>query len=207
MWKTINKNALVLSIFALFCLLVIVAVQLATKDKIAQELQKAEFKNFSEIFAPLDINSEIVKLHCYLVSNEKWLGTTENQKTYVVEVQNKVIGTFINSVATDGYNGSIFFSVGLDDANTIKGLRIISHKETPGLGDKIDIAKSNWVLSFNNKAIAQNVDWNVKKQGGDFDAFTGATITPKAVIKAMERTLKHIPSLQEIKANYPKCGN
>ncbi|SEF61479.1 RnfABCDGE type electron transport complex subunit G [Vibrio hangzhouensis] len=90
----------------------------------------------------------------------------------------------------EGYSGKIQFLVGVNLAQQISGVRIISHTETPGLGDKIERAKSDWVLSFNGRSLSNTQGWKVTKDGGEFDQFSGATITPRAVVKGVHNALK-----------------
>jgi electron transport complex protein RnfG len=85
----------------------------------------------------------------------------------------------------DGYSGEIAFLIGVNAQDEITGVRVISHSETPGLGDKIEFAKSPWVLSFNKRSLANTERWAVKKDGGDFDQFSGATITPRSVVRGV----------------------
>jgi len=95
------------------------------------------------------------------------------------------------TVAPDGYSGDIKLIVGINLDGTIAGVRALSHKETPGLGDKVDLRKSNWILNFNGRSLLQPSieQWAVKKDGGTFDQFTGATITPRAVVKSVKKAL------------------
>jgi len=86
---------------------------------------------------------------------------------------------------TEGYNGEIRLWLAVDLAGTVLGTRVINHQETPGLGDKLDIEVSNWILGFNNQSL-DSIIWAVKKDKGDFDQFTGATITPRAVVTAVK---------------------
>jgi electron transport complex protein RnfG len=113
------------------------------------------------------------------------------------------IGSVIPFRSTEGYSGTIQLLVALDQDQRIVGLRAIDHKETPGLGDKIDTRKTDWILSFNGLSygdLSPN-DWAVDKDGGRFDSFTGATITPRAVVNALRDTLSYFnanPELLEI---------
>jgi len=93
---------------------------------------------------------------------------------------------------TSGYSGVIRLLLGIDANGTLTGVRVLSHTETPGLGDAIDLSKSQWVLSFNGKSLQQPNEkgWHVKKDGGQFDSFTGATITPRAVVKGVHEALQ-----------------
>ena len=113
------------------------------------------------------------------------------------------IGSVIPFRSTEGYSGTIQLLIALDQNQRIIGLRAIDHKETPGLGDKIDTRKTDWVLSFNGlsyKDLSPD-DWAVDKDGGQFDSFTGATITPRAVVNALRDTLSYFnanPELLEV---------
>lgn len=93
--------------------------------------------------------------------------------------------------AKDGYTGDINLLVALSLQGEIKGVSIVSHRETPGLGDRIEERKSDWVKQFDGRSLTNpNVsDWAVKKDGGEFDQFTGATITPRAVVNVIKRSL------------------
>jgi electron transport complex protein RnfG len=93
---------------------------------------------------------------------------------------------------TKGYSGLIHLLIGIDAKGVITGTRVISHTETPGLGDNIDLSKSNWILGFTGKTLHNPSEqgWHVKKDGGEFDSFTGATITPRAVVKGVHESLQ-----------------
>ena len=82
--------------------------------------------------------------------------------------------------------------MGVDKDGAVLGVRVVAHAETPGLGDKIEVGKSNWILSFNARSLENTLPerWRVKKDGGDFDQFAGATITPRAVVRGVEAGLK-----------------
>lgn len=109
------------------------------------------------------------------------------------------------TTAPDGYNGNIRLLLGIDFNSTILGVRVISHKETPGLGDPIEIEKSNWILGFNQKSLQRpdNEGWAVKRDGGDFDQFTGATISPRAVVKAVHTALLYFDAHKQALFDQP----
>ncbi|MDW6003954.1 RnfABCDGE type electron transport complex subunit G [Vibrio mangrovi] len=97
----------------------------------------------------------------------------------------------------EGYSGPIRYLVGVDTRGEILGVRIISHSETPGLGDKIERMKSSWILGFNHRSLTNTPLWAVKKDGGDFDQFTGATITPRSVVKGVHKALQALAHQKE----------
>jgi electron transport complex protein RnfG len=119
------------------------------------------------------------------------LGTAEPIDAFVVSDDGRPVAAILAPVAPDGYNGAIHLLVGLTADGTITGVRVLSHSETPGLGDRIERAKSDWILQFDGKSLAKPPPekWAVVKDGGVFDALTGATITPRAVVKALRNTL------------------
>ena len=90
-----------------------------------------------------------------------------------------------------GYSGAIKSLIGIDKSGNILGVRVIAHAETPGLGDKIELAKSDWILKFNHHSLSDLTaqQWKVKKDGGTFDQFSGATITPRAVVGSVYQGL------------------
>ncbi|WP_221073698.1 electron transport complex subunit RsxG [Agarivorans aestuarii] len=109
---------------------------------------------------------------------------------------------YVVQVSAKGYAGPINLLVGVDASLEILGVRVLNHSETPGLGDKIEIAKNPWVLSFNQKSLSNTSSkaWAVKKDGGEFDQFTGATITPRAVVNAVHQALSDLAAKQGVKA-------
>ncbi|MDR3086643.1 MAG: RnfABCDGE type electron transport complex subunit G [Azoarcus sp.] len=104
----------------------------------------------------------------------------------------KALKGLVFKVIGKGYGGEIVILMAVDKDGSILGVRVLKHTETPGLGDKIDIAKNGWVNSFDGKALdaTNSANWAVKKDGGDFDQFAGATITPRAVVKAVKGGLE-----------------
>ncbi|MBX2836032.1 MAG: RnfABCDGE type electron transport complex subunit G [Gammaproteobacteria bacterium] len=105
--------------------------------------------------------------------------------------QSTTVALLVNSVAPDGYNGDIKLLVAVHTDGSLLGVRILEHRETPGLGDKVEADRSPWIRQFNQaslKSIAES-GWTVRKYGGEFDHITGATITTRAVVQAVHRVL------------------
>jgi electron transport complex protein RnfG len=120
--------------------------------------------------------------------------TDDNKTTavYIARQQGAVTGVAFKFIANGGYSGPITLMMGVDKDGSVLGVRVVAHAETPGLGDKIERNKSDWILSFNKRSLDNTVPerWKVKKDGGDFDQFAGATITPRAVVHGVETGLK-----------------
>ena len=121
----------------------------------------------------------------------KLLGTEQNSMVYRARLGGEPVAAIFNSIAPNGYNGSIHLLIGVYHDGSLAGVRAIKHQETPGLGDVIDLAKSDWVLGFNGKSLSNPPpdEWAVKRDGGVFEQFTGATITPRAIVTAVKNTL------------------
>lgn len=125
------------------------------------------------------------------ISAPEYLGTKDALPVYRARRNGKPVAAVFTTVAPDGYNGAIKLLVGIYSDGTVAGVRVLSDQETPGLGDQIESDKTDWLQSFQNKKLADppQAKWKVKKDGGVFDSFTGATITPRAVVKAIRKTL------------------
>ena len=182
---SIGKSMLGIGMFAILAAGIIAVTQVSTKDQIAENIRAAQSRALFEIF-PADIDPHLFDHTIELAADELNL-EEEAVNGYQVINGETVKGVILPVRSEEGYSGSIDLMVGINADSSIAGVRIISHKETPGLGDKIDRAKSLWVDSFIGK-IRQGSDdsrWAVKKDGGQFDQFTGATITPRAVVGAI----------------------
>jgi electron transport complex protein RnfG len=119
------------------------------------------------------------------------LGTDTATLAYRARRAGEPVAAVFNSIAPNGYNGRIHLLVGVYVDGSLAGVRVVSHIETPGLGDAVDIRKSPWITSFDGKSLGNPGEsgWRVKRDGGEFDQFTGATITPRAVVQAVHNTL------------------
>lgn len=193
---TMAKNGLILAIFAVVTTGLIALTFFGTKDQIALQQQQ---KLLSILNAVIDDSSydNTIQLDCALITSEELLGSSEPQHIYRATKQGQAVAAAIETTAPDGYSGKIQLVVGIassqDDLATVTGVRVLEHKETPGLGDKIDLRVSDWVLDFNNQNYSESIapNWTVKKDGGQFDQFTGATITPRAVVKAVRLSVEY----------------
>lgn len=132
--------------------------------------------------------------------DEKYQITIEGQAFafYRAKLKGKV-SAIVLFTQSAGYSGDISLLVAITADGALSGVRVLSHTETPGLGDKIELAKSDWILSFNGLSLGNpdKTGWAVKKDGGQFDAFTGATITPRAVVKGIYITLEQFKNNQD----------
>jgi len=173
---------------ALFLVAVIAALLLGLTDMVTRtpiaEAQKAALHKALGQVLPKHANDPLEDLITI-----KPVGSDELKQFYPARnKQGEITGMAWEVIAPDGYSGTIRILMGLLPDGTVHAIRITNHRETPGLGDGI-IHNSSWLNSFAGRTL-DNVRWNVKKDGGEFDQFTGATITPRAVVKAVKRGLE-----------------
>lgn len=190
MTQSIRRSAIGLGIFAVITGGAIAVTQALTEERITEQAARAEARALFEIIPESDHNNDLLKDTLALPASDQ-LATDGPVTAWVARKDEQPVGMIIPAVAPDGYSGAIKLLVGIDPEGTILGVRIIDHKETPGLGDRIETRKSDWVSDFEGRSLGNPVPrkWNVKKNGGVFDQFTGATITPRAVVKAVKRSL------------------
>jgi electron transport complex protein RnfG len=188
----ILKGAIGLSIFAVVTAGLITVTQLGTAENIAIETKKAQSKALLQIIEPKDHDNDLIA-DVLMLPDAEQLNLPTAAEAYVSRLKGEPNAFILPVVAPDGYSGTINMIVGISQAGTVKGVRILQHKETPGLGDKIDVKKSDWVTLFNGKSLGSPPasKWKVIKDGGEFDQFTGATITPRAVVGAVYNTLRY----------------
>lgn len=197
MSSPITRNALILSAFALVCTAMIVSVQQSTKQRIQLEQDRAFARMLSEVL-PIESYDNLIAQNCIYVSDANTLGTSKPVKWYRASKFDKPVAVIAESIAPDGYSGEIRLLVGIYMNGHIAGVRVTHHKETPGLGDKIEAKKHPWITQFKDLSLTrpETKKWAVKKDGGEFDAFAGATITPRAVLASLQRTLVYFAENQ-----------
>lgn len=193
--KSISKNSLLLGAFALVTTALLAFTADFTKERIAKAERAAQQKALFEIVPRTRHNNDLLS-DTIQVPESAWagLGLKSGGDIYVARHTDETIAVIIPATAPDGYSGDIRMIVGINADGTIAGVRIVDHKETPGLGDKIDLKKNTWIMGFNGKSLTtpESSQWKVKKDGGDFDQFAGATITPRAVVNQVRRVLEFV---------------
>lgn len=193
-WLTsIGLGGTVLALFAAITSLAIGWTYLGTQAQIELAVRRAEARQLMEIFPADTHDNELVDDTFVLDAGTPLLGLRQNRQGYRVRQGERVIGVILPATARDGYSGDIRALVGVRSDGSIAGVRVVAHKETPGLGDKVDLRKSRWILGFNDRSLQNPAisDWTVSKDGGAFDQFTGATVTPRAVVVATRRALEY----------------
>ncbi len=185
-----RHNALALGAFAVLTAGAIALAQSATREQIAANREQARARALFQI-VPQDQHDNDLLHDSHRLDRAETLGYTEPVQLYRARRNGVVHTVILPVIATGGYSGNIDLIVGIRSDESVAGVRVLRHQETPGLGDKVDIKKSNWILSFNDSQLNGDKDpgWAVKKDGGQFDQFTGATITPRAVVNGVKQAI------------------
>lgn len=175
-----------------------------TRTRIAANERMALLGSLNALVSHDRYDNDIFADTCSFVDKDL-LGTSEPVTVYRARQQGQPVAAVLNSVAPEGYSGDIDLLVGINVDGTLAGVRVTVHQETPGLGDKIELKRSPWILGFNGRSLTNPPEaaWKVKKDGGVFDQFTGATISPRAVVKAVHNTLLFFQRHREAIFNTP----
>ena len=205
MLKTMRKHGITLALFAAGTTGLTAVINELTKTTIDQQAELQQKALFDQVL-PTSMYDNNLPQSCYRVSAPA-LGKGE-QRLYIARQGDTPVAVVMEATAPDGYSGAIRLLVGADFSGTILGTRVTEHHETPGLGDKIELRLSDWITRFSGKTISGDNDghWAVKKDGGDFDQFTGATITPRAVVNAVKRAGLYAQTLPAQLSSLPGCG-
>lgn len=189
--RSMLKNALVLGLFAIGTVGSVALLQQGTATRIAAAEREAQVRALAEILPSGSYDNHLLDNRIELNAPE--LGHRSPQSAYLALKGEQPSALILPVTAPDGYSGAIHLLVGIFADGRLAGVRVLSHRETPGLGDKIELAKSDWVRSFEGKSLSNPGEdgWAVKKDRGEFDQFAGATITPRAVVKAVHGALRY----------------
>ena len=192
--RSMSANAAILALFALVTAGTLAITQINTRELIERSIRTASAKALLEIL-PLERHSNDILVDTYPIPEEYWspLGLSKGGQINLARDEDGTItAVIVPAVAPDGYSGPISLLVGVNRDGTLAGVRVTAHSETPGLGDKLELQKSDWILQFNGRSLENPAPelWKVQKDGGAFDQFTGATITPRAVVNQVRQVLE-----------------
>jgi electron transport complex protein RnfG len=181
----------ILAGFALLASVLLGVTNCSTEDTIQQRLNEDLIKSLEEVVPAALHDNDMLQDTLTIPSADFNIGANETT-VYLAKKSGKVTAVCYKFIAPDGYSGAINMIMGVDRDGNILGVRTLSHKETPGLGDKIEVAKSDWILNFVGRSLDNltPAQWAVKKDGGIFDQFAGATITPRKSVQATYRGLQ-----------------
>jgi electron transport complex protein RnfG len=188
--RQILLSGLFLWLFAVAGTTLVALTDYSSRDAIAANERRVLLRNLHALLPRDELDNDIAA-DTLLLPPSPLLGTDEETVAYRARLDDEPVAVIFNSIAPDGYNGRIYLLVGVYVDGSIAGVRVVRHAETPGLGDRIEIKKSPWIESFDGKSLRdpKPSGWAVRRDGGEFDQLTGATITPRAVVAAVRNTL------------------
>ncbi len=190
--KASLQTALNLLLFAVIGTAVLAFTFSVTRERIVKSEELEKLNLITQIVPAAAFDNDIVK-DTLTIPASPLLGTDDSSTAYRARLNGQPSMVVLEAIAPDGYSGKIGLIVAIRADGSISGVRVVWHKETPGLGDYIDYAKSRWIAQFDGASNARykDDDWKVKKDGGRFDYMAGATITPRAVVKAVHKALQY----------------
>lgn len=188
--RSMVKNALVLGLFAIITVGSVALLQKGTAKRIAHAEREARVRMLGEILPHGSYDNHLLD-DSIKVQDRELLGNRHPRPAYIAMKHGKPVAIILNATAPDGYSGAIDLLIAIRVDGRLAGVRVLNHRETPGLGDKIETAKGPWIHGFTGKSLndPSEAGWAVKKDRGVFDQFAGATITPRAVVKAVHKAL------------------
>lgn len=186
------RASLLLLIFAGVATAMLATTFDVTRTEIMHNEQQAKRALIAQVLPATLHDNDLLDARLSLAADEM-LGTRATSNAWIARKQGQTTGVVLEAIAPDGYSGDIALLIGLRADGQIIGVRVTAHKETPGLGDYIEFAKSRWITQFDGKSITTppEASWKVQRDGGNFDARAGATITPRAIVKAVHGALQY----------------
>jgi electron transport complex protein RnfG len=184
------RSALTLAAALAAAVALLALVHDATRERVAASERARRAAIFERVLGELAYDNDLLADRIE-VRDPELLGTDASVPVYRARLAGRPVAAIIESVAPDGYAGSIRLLVGVAPDGRLLGVRVLQHQETPGLGDAIEERRSDWIRSFDGGSLEDPppARWKVRRDGGDFDQLTGATVTPRAVVAAVRNTL------------------
>jgi electron transport complex protein RnfG len=188
----IFKSAGLLGLVAVLGTSLLAGVNELTRERIAEQERRLVLRQLNQVL-PAGAYDNSLQDDFVLIDDRGYFGHADPVRVYRARLQDRPVAVIMNMVAADGYNGDIRLLAGIYRDGTVSGVRVIAHRETPGLGDPIEHERSDWILGFTGRSLddPSPAGWAVRRDGGEFDQFTGATITPRAIVEAVQRALEY----------------
>jgi Na+-translocating ferredoxin:NAD+ oxidoreductase subunit G len=198
-YRTILFTSILLSLFTVIGTTLVAYTFENTKTRIAANERAALLRNL-HVLIPPDSHTNDLFTDVIEVRDPTLLGSRDPVQVYRARRNGEPVALVLTPEAPDGYSGNIKLLVGIDIEGTLVGVRVLSHRETPGLGDAIETERSDWILAFEGRNLGDPPadQWRVRRDGGVFDQFTGATVTPRAVVNAVRKSLIYFEQHRDI---------
>ncbi len=190
--SSIMKSGLTLAAIAAVCTTLVAFTFELTDDRIAANQQAWLEQSLQPALGDVSFDSGITESRLTIPAPNALPGPGEATIYRVYSESEPAAALFVVS-ARDGYSGAIRLLVGIDANGAVTGVHVLEHRETPGLGDLVETGKSEWSLQFRGRSLGDPVaaGWAIRRDGGEFDQLTGASVTPRAIVKAVRETLEY----------------
>ena len=196
--RAIVRSAVSLAVIGAAAAIVLTLLVQGTRERVARNESSWIKQPLSSLLDPTSYDNDLLADRITIASRDL-LGTSAPATIYRARRNGQPVAAIIQTVAPDGYRGPIELLVAIAADGTLLGVQVLQHNETPGLGDAFETREVDWLEAFRGLSLAKPPQhrWTVRKDGGDFDAFTGATITPRAIVKGVRRTLEFYQAQRE----------
>ncbi len=189
---SMTRSGLTLAAIAAVCTTLVALTFQLTDERIDANRQAWLEQSLQPVLAGVSFDSGIIDSQLTFPSPNALPGAGDAIIYRVYSAGAPAAALFVVS-AREGYSGPIKLLVGVDADGAVTGVHVLEHRETPGLGDQVETGKSDWATQFRGRSLGDPVSagWAVRRDGGEFDQLTGATITPRAIVKAVRETLEY----------------
>jgi electron transport complex protein RnfG len=186
------RSAAALGLVAIAGTALLAGVHHLTADRIAAQERRAVLEQLQEII-PADRYDNALQDDWISFTDEAHFPRGQEVTAYRARRGGQPVAVILRFAAVNGYNGPIHLLAGIEADGSLAGVRVTAHRETPGLGDAIEVARNDWIRSFDGRSLRSPGPrgWRVRRDGGEFDQFTGATITPRAIVEAVRLALDY----------------
>ena len=194
-----QRNAFILFFVVLLGLAILAPINSLTREIVIKREEEEKMRVIGQILPEELYNNRLLRDSVKVPPDQALLHTRNRTVAYRARLNGKPSAVVLEAVAPDGYSGNIFLMLAVKEDGTVTGVRVLSHNETPGLGDYIEIAKNNWIKMFGGKSLANTSDrqWEVRKDSGRFDYVTRATLSARAIVHATHRVLIYYQAHKE----------
>ena len=191
------RGGVTLALIAAVCTSIVAATYLVTRDRIAANQKAWIERRLEPVLSDVVFDSGLTDARLVIPPPHELPGSEAATIYRVYNGGDPAAALFV--VSARGYSGPIRLLVGVDAGGVVKGIRVIEHRETPGLGDLVESGKTDWILQFNGRRLGdpEFSNWAIKRDGGEFDQLTGASVTPRAIVNAVRDTLLYFSTNTE----------
>ena len=195
---TMFRSGVTLAVIAAICTALVALTYRLTAERIVANEQAWLERSLQPALSGLFYDSGVTESKIIIPPPHELPGS-ETAIIYRVYAEDAPVAALFIVSARDGYAGPIRILAGIDTMGVVTGVHVLEHRETPGLGDRVESTKSDWVKQFNGRSLLdpEPTGWAIKGDGGQFDQLTGASVTPRAIIKAIEETLIYFDAHSE----------